>query len=153
MAEQLDFFASVETTNSAGTTKQRKYLATRAITRVLGAALTPGVGESVVHCQQFEAVAFASVMSGGAVTLTAGQRAGDGAGEVVLQANPKRVGLRIRVKAGPVYLGGDDQVDAPDGMFLQATESFTLDGYTGPLYAADDGTHPVDLRVWEWSTP
>jgi hypothetical protein len=152
MAEQLDFFASVETTNSAGTTKQRKYLATRAITRTLGAALTSGAGESVVHLQQFEAVSFASVLVTNKVELSAGQRLGDGAGEVVLVANPKRVAFRIRVKTGPVYLAETDQVDTDD-MFAQATESFTLDGYTGPLFAADDGTHPVDLRVWEWSTP
>jgi len=130
-----------------------KRVATRALVRTTVAEPTPGTGETVVQAQQMELVAFASVSVATAVTLTGGQRAFDGAAEVGLAANPTRVGFRIRVKSGPAYVGGDDQVSATDGMLYQATESETIYGYTGPVYVADDGTHAVDVRFWEWSTP
>lgn len=91
-----------------------------------------------------------------AVTLTGGQRQADGAAEVVLIANPRRLGFRIRSKRGTAFLGFDDQVDLDSGMPVLATESVQMSGpgvYTGIIYAADDGVNAVDLRVWEWSNP
>lgn len=129
------------------------YVATRAFLRTPDADLTPGAGEVQVNAQQVEVLAFGSVGAQTAVTLTAGQRASDGFAEVGLAANPKRTAFRVRVKAGPAYLGFTVSVDASDGTPFQATESDTIYGYTGIVYVADDGTHPVDVRFLEWSTP
>lgn len=135
-----------------GVAASGKYVATYAFIRTPGTDPVPAPGEILAQAQEVKILG-ASVLASDQVTMTAGQRAGDGFATTLLIDNPKRAGFRVRVKTGPAYFGGDDQVDATTGEFAQATESFTIDGYTGPVFMADDSTHAVDVSVLEWSYP
>lgn len=129
-----------------------KTVATYAFLRTAASEPTPGAGQFVAQAQEVKALG-ASVLTSAKVTMTGGQRAGDGFATTLLATNPKRAGFRVRVKSGPAYFGGDDQVDATTGEYAQTTESFTIEDYTGPVFMADDGTHAVEVSVLEWSYP